>query len=204
MHFDCSKLATKANYKLLVSTVVPRPIALVTTVDADGNVNAAPFSFFNAVDYDPPTVVLGIEARPDGRPKDTAVNIRDNGEFVVHLVNEELSERMNMCAAPYEPEVSEPEIAGLACVPSVEVAPPRLAAAPVALECKHMTTIEPKNGRHIVLGEVIHFHVSDDAVIDADRCYIDVSKIAPIGRLNASFYCRSGDQFRMQRPTIVE
>ena len=204
MHFDCKSLETRAIYKLLVSTVVPRPIALVTTLSRSGHVNAAPFSFFNAVDYDPPTVVLGIETRPDGRLKDTAANIQDSREFVVNLVDEALSERMNVCAAPFEPHVSESHMAELAPVPSVDVGPPRLADAPAAMECKHLMTVEPTNGRHVVFGQVLHFHFRDDIIIDAERCYVDVARLSLIGRLNASFYCRTQDHFRMPRPRLDE
>src|SRR5215472_16336127 len=129
MHFDLAKIATGDAYKLLVSTVVPRPIALATTVDLAGHINAAPFSFFNAVSSVPPVVVLGIspgDSAGDGW-KDTERNIRDTGEFVVNLVDEALAERMNVCDVSFPTGVNELEMAGLHPLASIEVKPPRIA-----------------------------------------------------------------------------
>src|SRR5580700_8625200 len=141
MHFDLGKMPTQDGYKLMISTVVPRPIALATTVDAEGLVNAAPFSFFNAVSSDPPVVVLGINGvGPEGSGyKDTERNIRDSGEFVVNLVDEALAERMNICAVDFPTEVGELDVAGLNPIASAEVKPPRIAEAPVSFECKRIT-----------------------------------------------------------------
>src|ERR1700704_4549336 len=128
MHFDLARIAQSDAYKLLVSTVVPRPIALATTVDAAGQVNAAPFSFFNAVSSVPPVVVLGIspgDSAGDGW-KDTERNIRDTGEFVINLVDEALAERMNICAVDFPKDIGELEKAELTAVSSVEVKPPRI------------------------------------------------------------------------------
>ena len=197
MHFDCSRIAPRDSYKLLISTVVPRPIALVTSVDREGRVNAAPFSFFNAMDFDPPTVVLGLEARPDGRLKDTAANIQASGEFVVNVVDEALARRMIVCAIRFEPETSEIEQAGLELLSSVEVAAPRLAASPAALECRAFQTIERRHRRHIVLAEVLHFHVRDDLVLDRERCHVDTLNMKAIGRLNAASYTTTTDNFEM-------
>jgi flavin reductase (DIM6/NTAB) family NADH-FMN oxidoreductase RutF len=134
MHFDLARIAQSDAYKLLVSTVVPRPIALATTVDAEGRVNAAPFSFFNAVSSVPPVVVLGNspgDSAGDGW-KDTERNIRDTGEFVVNLVDEALAERMNICDVAFPTGINELEKAELHPVASVEVKPPRIAEAPVS------------------------------------------------------------------------
>src|SRR5438045_4996188 len=141
MHFDLRQIPATDAYKLLVSTVVPRPIALATTVDGAGHVNAAPFSFFNAVSSLPPVVVLGISpgaASEDGY-KDTERNIRDSGEFVVNLVDEALAERMNICAVDFPTGMGELDQAGLTAVASAEVKPPRIAEAPVSFECKRIT-----------------------------------------------------------------
>src|SRR5206468_7624673 len=131
-------------YKLLVSTVVPRPIALATTVDLQGRINAAPFSFFNAVSSVPPVVVLGISPGDPNNElgdgyKDTERNIRDTGEFVVNLVDEALAEQMNICAVDFPLGVGELEKAELTALPSVGVAPPRIAQAPVSFECRRIT-----------------------------------------------------------------
>jgi flavin reductase (DIM6/NTAB) family NADH-FMN oxidoreductase RutF len=130
MHFDLAQISTTDAYRLLVSTVVPRPIALATTVDGNGRVNAAPFSFFNAVSSVPPVVVLGISpgnAGGDGYDgyKDTERNIRDSGEFVVNLVDEALAEQMNICAVDFPAGTGELEKAELTALPSVGVRPPR-------------------------------------------------------------------------------
>src|SRR5436309_4944186 len=143
MHFDLAAIPTSDAYKLLVSTVVPRPIALATTVDAAGRINAAPFSFFNAVSSVPPVVVLGISpgdpaATSDGY-KDTERNIRDTGEFVVNLVDEAIAERMNVCAVDFPNAVGELEHADLHPIASVGVRPPRIAESPVSFECKRIT-----------------------------------------------------------------
>src|SRR5438093_13365215 len=141
MHFDLAAIPTSDAYKLLVSTVVPRPIALATTVDAAGRVNAAPFSFFNAVSSVPPVVVLGISpgAGTDDGYKDTERNIRDTGEFVVNLVDEAIAERMNGCAVDFPNGIGELEHAELHPVPSVGVRPPRIAESPVSFECRRTT-----------------------------------------------------------------
>jgi flavin reductase (DIM6/NTAB) family NADH-FMN oxidoreductase RutF len=132
MHFDLAAIPASDAYKLLVSTVVPRPIALATTVDAAGRVNAAPFSFFNAVSSVPPVVVLGISPGDPGSGlgdgyKDTERNIRDTGEFVVNLVDEAIAERMNICAVDFPTQIGELEHADLTPLPSVGIRPPRIA-----------------------------------------------------------------------------
>src|SRR4051812_15342930 len=140
MHFDLAAIPASDAYKLLVSTVVPRPIALATTVDADGRVNAAPFSFFNAVSSVPPVVVLGVspgDSAGDGY-KDTERNIRDSGEFVVNLVDEAIAERMNVCAVDFPSAIGELDMAGLTPVASVGIRPPRIAESPVSFECKRI------------------------------------------------------------------
>ena len=139
MHFDLSELEAKDRYKLIAGLVVPRPIALVTTIGECGRHNAAPYSFFNAFSEDPPLVVLGLGINERGDVKDTAVNIRDGGEFVVNLVDEPLAEVMNICAIDFPPDVSEVDAAGLELVPSARVAPAWLKAAPVSLECIHFS-----------------------------------------------------------------
>lgn len=204
MEFDFSQIEQKNIYKLLISTVVPRPIAFVTTVDRDGAVNAAPFSFFNVMGYDPPIVVIGIEARPERALKDTADNIALNGEFVVHVVDNVIAEAMNVCAIDFGPEVDELAEAGLTTVPALKVAPPRIAEAPVAMECRRYVTLELGNMRNIVVGEVLHMHVRDDLVIDAERCHIDVAKLDAVGRLNAAAYARITDRFEMPRISADE
>ncbi len=161
MRFDFRELGPAERYKLLGGLVVPRPIALVTTRDPDGRDNAAPFSFFNVLAEEPPLVVLGLGISPSGRAKDTTNNIRDSGEFVVNLVDEPIAEAMNLCAIDLPPEVSEVELAGFSLLPSEVVAPGRIAAAPVSMECRRYVTLQPGRERYIVLGEVVMLHVRD-------------------------------------------
>ncbi|MGH7047494.1 MAG: flavin reductase family protein [Stellaceae bacterium] len=201
MHFDLAQVPASDAYKLLVSTVVPRPIALTTTVDGEGRVNAAPFSFFNAVSSIPPVVVLGISPGVNGGDgyKDTERNIRDSGEFVVNLVDEALAERMNICAIDFLSGISELEQAGLTALPSAGVRPPRIAQSPVSFECTRMTGLSL--GRHSTLevGRVVHIHIRDD-LVDPVRMYVHTDKMRLIGRMHGrGWYARTSDLFLMER-----
>ena len=194
--FDLSTLTTADGYKLLIGAIVPRPIALVTTLSASGVINAAPYSFFNAVSYDPPLVVLGIEARPDRRAKDTVENIREHQEFVVNLVDGAIAERMVVCAGNFPPEVDALEQAGLTSAPARQVAVPRIAEAPVCLECRRYLSLEIGPARNLILGRILHIAVREDAV-DQERLYIDQDVLGLIGRLAGAQYSRPGEIFEM-------
>jgi flavin reductase (DIM6/NTAB) family NADH-FMN oxidoreductase RutF len=185
-------------YKLLTALVVPRPIALVTSVGPEGVVNAAPYSFFNLFSQDPALVVLGIERREGPVQKDTGRNIEATGEFVVNLVDEDLAERMNLCAVDFPPEISEVEMAGLSLAPSATVRPARLAEAPAALECKKLVTLLPGGGRELVVGEILAVWVRD-ALIDPATLRLDLERWRPIGRLFGNLYCRTRDRFELVR-----
>lgn len=200
MLFDFTELSAKDRYKLLVSTVVPRPIAWVVTQDLQGVLNAAPYSFFNAFANDPPVVVIGIGGRKPGDAKDTGGNIRLTGQFVVNLVAEENAPAMNVTAIDFGPEVDELREAGLHTLPSTKVAPPRIAESPVAFECERLVALELSNDRTLVLGRVLAMHVRDDAVLDPARCYIDTPKLNLVGRMHgAGVYARTADTFDMPR-----
>ena len=203
MKFDLRALAPAERYKLLGGLIVPRPIALVTTRSADGRSNAAPFSFFNVFAEEPPLIVLGLGISPSGGAKDTTVNIRDTGEFVVNLVDEAIAEAMNLCAIDFPPEVDEIEVAGLALAPSDKVAPPRIAQAPVNLECRRYLTLQPARERYLVLGRVVMAHVRD-GVLDPATLRVDRDAYAPIGRLFGGGYVRTHDLFEMPRLTYRE
>ena len=206
MHFDLARLAPNDAYKLLVSTVVPRPIALTTTVDAAGRVNAAPFSFFNAVSSRPPVVVLGISpgGSGDGGYKDTERNIRDTGEFVVNLVDEAIAERMNVCDVGFPTGVNELEMAGLHPVASAEVKAPLIAEAPVSFECKRITGLSLGPGSTLEVGRVIHIHIRDD-LVDPERFYVQTDKLRLIGRMHGrGWYARTSDLFLMERISYAE
>jgi len=206
MHFDLAQIPPSEAYKLLVGTVVPRPIALATTVDLKGRVNAAPFSFFNAVSSIPPVVVLGISpgaTEADGY-KDTERNIRDTGEFVVNLVDEALAERMNVCAVDFPAGIGELEKADLHPVASVGVRPPRIAQSPVSFECRRITGLSLGPRSTLEVGSVIHIHIRDD-LVDPQKFYVHTDRMAS-GRPDARprWYARTTDLFQMDRMTREE
>lgn len=197
MIVDPASLAAADRYRLLISAVVPRPIAWTTTVSADGTVNLAPFSFFQGVGSSPPTIMLAFGRRRDGSPKDTTRNILDSGEFVVNLVPEGQTEVMVRSSAELAPEVSEVERLDLAVLPSREVRPPRLAVSPVNLECRLVRHLEI-GGSTVVFGEVLVFHLDDGVLDDAGR--VDAQRLRPVGRLGGALYARLGDVFSVPRP----
>lgn len=200
MLFDFGKIPPREGYKLLVSTITPRPIAWVTSQNAAGRLNAAPFSFFNCFAGDPPVVGIGMGSHEPGRPKDTRLNIRETKEFVVNLVSDDNAEAMNITAIEFEREVNEIEEARLETIPSVHVKPPRIAASPVSMECALMQIVDlgPDNG--LVLGRVLAMHVRDDLVLDPAKHYIDTPKLKLIGRMHgAGWYARTSDLFLMER-----
>ena len=209
MHFDLASIPESQAYKLLVSTVVPRPIALATTVDANGRINAAPFSFFNAVSSVPPVIVLGISpGDPNSAPgdgyKDTERNIRDTGEFVVNLVDEAIAERMNVCAVDFPTAIGELDHADLTPLPSVGVRPPRIAEAPVSFECTRITGLSLGPRSMLEVGRVIHIHIRDD-LVDPERFYVATEKMGLIGRMHGrGWYARTSDLFLMDRLSFAD
>ena len=205
LEFDLSKLQPRERYKLLIGLVVPRPIAWVTTQDTDGTVNAAPFSFFNAVSGNPPVVAIGIGGRAPGDVKDTGGNIRRTGQFVVNLVSNRLAEQMNITAIDFEKEVNELAEAGLSTAPSSRVKPPRIAESPVSFECERLVIVEVGVDRAVILGKVVAIHVADEFVLDADRCYIDTPKLDLVGRMHGrGWYARTTDRFEMPRIDVAD
>jgi len=206
MHFDLTKIPATDAYKLLVSTVVPRPIALATTVDRAGRVNAAPFSFFNAVSSTPPVVVLGISPGVNGGDgyKDTARNIRDTGQFVVNLVDEALAERMNICAVDFPNGIAELDMAELTPVPSAEIRPPRIAQSPVSFECRRIAGLSLGPRSVLEIGRVIHIHIRDD-LVDPAKFYVATEKMRLIGRMHGrGWYARTRDLFLMDRLSLED
>jgi flavin reductase (DIM6/NTAB) family NADH-FMN oxidoreductase RutF len=192
------KFADRA-YPILASLVVPRPIALVTTIGQDGKVNAAPFSFFNVLGAHPPIVAFAPGDRDDGTPKDTALNVRATHEFVVNLVDEAIAEKMNLCAASLPYGESELAHAGLTAAPSSVVKPPRIAEAPVSLECVEWGTLQIGDNR-VVIGLVKRIQLRDE-LFDMEKNRINSEKLALIGRMaSPHWYCRTRDRFEMIRP----
>ena len=161
MIFDMETLEAQNRYKILTATVTPRPIAWITTLSASGVVNAAPFSFFNVFCEDPPLCMFAANLRPDGRIKDTVINIRRTGEFVVNMTDEPLARAMHDSSGDFPPEIGEPDYLGLKLAPSTKVGVPRLADAPWAMECKTWKRIDINN-RQLFMGEGIHFHIRDN------------------------------------------
>jgi flavin reductase (DIM6/NTAB) family NADH-FMN oxidoreductase RutF len=200
MLFDFAHMSPNDCYKLLVSTVVPRPIAWVVSQNSAGQLNAAPFSFFNALAGDPPIVGVSMGSHGPGRPKDSRNNIRETGQFVVNLVSEENAEAMNVTAIEFDPSVNELTEAGLTTLPSLHVKPPRIAASPVAMECELMQIVDLGSSNGLVIGRVLAMHIRDEMVIDAKKHYIDTPKLKLIGRMHGSgWYARTSDLFQMAR-----
>lgn len=186
-------------YMILAGLVTPRPIALVTTVDADGRVNAAPFSFFNVLGDSPPIVGFCPGDREPGVPKDTARNIRLTHEFVVNLVDESIAEKMNLCAASLPTGESELVHASLTPVASSVVKPPRIAEAPASSECRSHSIIEIGDNR-LIIGEVLRVHVSE-GVFDTEKWHVKPEHYHPIARMQSpNWYARTRDMFEMKRP----
>ena len=199
MRWDLDQVDSSIAYKLLAATIMPRPIAWVVTRGEEG-VNAAPYSFFNAMGSNPPTVAIGMLADPERGFKDTARNILDNGEFVVNLVPERLVERMNITAVNAPAEVEELILAGLQTAPSTHITPPRIADSPVSFECRSLSNVVTGPQQTVVIGRVLAVHVKDDCVLDPDKAYIDTPKLDLVARSYGSDYVRSRDTFQLDRP----
>lgn len=200
--FDFAALSGRERYKLLIGAVVPRPIALVTSVDAQGRVNAAPFSFFNCLSADPAILALGVEYRPSGAQKDTGRNIRETLAFTVNIVSEALLAGMNICAVPFPPGTDELAAAGLTARPGVRVPCPWIAEAPAAFECRHHTTLGIGNSREIILGEVLYAHFRE-GIVD-DRLHVDPAALDAVGRMGGHGYATTRERFDLPTMTLEE
>ena len=199
MELDLEGQFAERAYPILASLVVPRPIALVTTISPEGKVNAAPFSFFNVLGADPPIVAVAPGDRADGTPKDTARNIRLTHEFVVNLVDEALAEAMNQCAAALPYGEDELQYAGLHPSPSSVVKPPRISEAPASLECKEWGTLQIGDNR-VVIGLVKRLHLREE-LFDTEKRRVNSERLFLIRRMaSPHWYCRTHDRFEMIRP----
>ncbi|MBZ0293438.1 MAG: flavin reductase family protein [Anaerolineae bacterium] len=189
-------------YKLITGAVVPRPIAWVSTVSSDGQPNLAPFSFFNAVCSNPPTVLFCTGIRgADQSPKDTYHNVRATGEFVINFVTERLAAAMNITATELPAEVNEFEKAGLTSGPGKQVRVPHVVESPIHFECKLreiVTISEEPGGGYIIIGTIVHMYFGDSIYREGN--YIDFAAYQPIGRLTGSGYTRVNDLFELVRP----
>lgn len=185
-------------YRLLISAVVPRPIGWASTLGADGSLNIAPFSFFNAVSNMPLTVMISVGQRK-GQPKDTLRNARETGEYVINIVDEDLAAAMNVTSGEWAYDVNEFDRAGLTTAASIDVKPPRVAAAPIALECKVTQIIPVQDTTYtLILGRVLRFHIRSGLLRPNGQ--IDAALLKPVARLSGDEYATLGHVFEMKRP----
>ncbi len=202
MQIDPQHTAWQSLYKLMIGSIVPRPIGWVSTIDADGQHNLAPFSFFNAVCANPPTILFCPMIRvSDQQHKDTLRNVRETGQFVINIVTEATADAMNITATEFAHDVDEFAAAGLTPLPSERVRAARVAESPIHYECELTQIVEIGAGvgsGSIVIGRVVLMHMRDDLLIDGDK--IDLAALQPIGRLAGNSYTRVTDLFDLARP----
>jgi flavin reductase (DIM6/NTAB) family NADH-FMN oxidoreductase RutF len=200
---DVSKLPDQEAYRILIASIVPRPIAWVSTISASGITNLAPFSFFNGVCSSPPAVLFCPVTPADREVKDTLRNIRETRQFVVNIVTESNVAQANQTSAPYPPDVSEFTAAGLTPLPSAVVRPPRVAQSPIQLECELIQIVPVGESRpgsgNVVIGRLVYAHIAEEAW-DANR-HIDIHKIKPVSRLAGNDYAPVRDIFTLKRPS---
>jgi flavin reductase (DIM6/NTAB) family NADH-FMN oxidoreductase RutF len=200
LSIDPANNTERENYKFLIGSIIPRPIAFVTTVSQDGVFNGAPFSYFNIVSSNPPMISLSIQ-RIEGRQKDTARNIIESKEFVVHIVDDENVEKVNMTAASLPPDQSEIELANLTPVDSVKVSVPGVKEAKIRMECSLEHSLElgglDSPGCDLIIGKVVQFHIASD-IYENGR--IDPRGLAAVSRLAGTNYAKIGGIFSLERP----
>jgi flavin reductase (DIM6/NTAB) family NADH-FMN oxidoreductase RutF len=203
MEINPDDLTAQQRYKLLIGSVVPRPIAFVSTIDQKGKRNLAPFSFFNVVCYNPMILAFFPQKyKKDGELKDTVKNIKANGEFVINIPTEAIADAMNAASGLYDYGVDEFEVTGLTPAPSVAIKPPRVLESPVNFECRLERMIEfgsDKGGCDAVFGRVVHLHINDDLI---DDFRIDIQKLKPVARLAGNSYSKIGEIFDIDRPKV--
>ncbi|MDP4162897.1 MAG: flavin reductase family protein [Bacillota bacterium] len=206
MEITPEHLEWREAYKLLVGSILPRPIAFVSTVDANGIANAAPFSFFTAICADPMMICFSPMRRgTDGSKKDTLVNIENTGQFVINIVSEDMAEKMNDCAVEYDSDIDEIDLSGLSKETSFMVVPPRIKESLVHLECELDQVLhfgEQAGGGSLVIGKVIHVNIHDELY---EKGRIDSEKLKPIGRMAGNTYTNPlGSMFELIRKTEVK
>lgn len=204
MEIDPARLQISDRYKLLIGCIVPRPIALVSSVSPDGRPNLAPFSFFNGIGSDPMSLLFCPVNKPDGSEKDSLRNAKPiseggSGEFVVNVATEDYAARVAGAAEPLDYGLNEFELVGLHPTPSTRVRAPRVAESPVAFECRTIQVVRlnpgAAGGGNVVIGEVVHVHVRDDLI--NERLHTDPEKLRAIARMGGTTYCRTRDRFEM-------
>jgi flavin reductase (DIM6/NTAB) family NADH-FMN oxidoreductase RutF len=198
---DPQELSVKENYKFLTGSIIPRPIAFVTTLSSEGVLNAAPFSYFNALTSDPPLIAISV-GRKDGIQKDTSRNAEELGEFVVHIPDETYIKAVNQTAANLERDQSEVELTNLTKAQSVKVGVPGIAESKIRMECV-VEQIIPLGGTpgkpstDLLIGRVVHYHISEELYQNGR---IDADKLKPVGRLAGTNYVKLGETFSLERP----
>ncbi|MBJ12315.1 MAG: hypothetical protein CMG62_04435 [Candidatus Marinimicrobia bacterium] len=193
--------SVKEIHKLMIGSIVPRPIALVSTISKDNIFNLAPFSYFNGVCSNPPTIVFAPGRRAwDGGKKDTLINIEYNKEFVVNLVSEDFADKMVTCSTDFSPDIDEFSISKLTPKPSTIISAPRVLESKISLECKLNQVVEIGNGEvgsgFLVIGTILLFHI-DDKIFENGK--INLDKLSPIGRLAGNWYSKQLDRFEIER-----
>jgi flavin reductase (DIM6/NTAB) family NADH-FMN oxidoreductase RutF len=201
MIFDPNEISFQETHKLMIGSIVPRPIAFVSTQSKDGKNNVAPFSYFNGVCSKPPTIMFAPARRGwDGQEKDTLINIRDTKEFVVNIVSEPFAEKMVLCSTDFDSDVDEFEMSGLTPIASQKVAPPRVGESKVSFECKLNQIVEIGDGTagsgFVVIGTIVLFHI-DEEVYEDGR--INLEKLQALGRIAGNGYARTTDTFDIIR-----
>lgn len=203
LSLDFEALTPRERYKLLIGAVVPRPIALVTTISKAGVVNAAPFSFFNCLSADPGILALGVEYRASGEAKDTGLNARETRFFTVNIVSMAIMEAMNVCAVPFAPEIDELQAAGLTARPGVKVPCPWIGESPAAFECRHHSTLTISHSREIILGEIVHAHLHE-RVVNRENLHVDPAALDAVGRMGGHGYATTRDYFDLPTMSVAE
>jgi flavin reductase (DIM6/NTAB) family NADH-FMN oxidoreductase RutF len=195
---DLQTLPARDRYRWLISSIIPRPIAFVSTISPAGIHNLAPFSYFNGVSSRPPVISIAIGVKRDGTPKDSLRNIESNGELVVNIVNETIARPMVLTSGEYPYEESEFDLSGLTPVPSTVVAPPRVEECPIQMECRLVQVVRVgADPIGLVLAEVIVMHVGEEVITDG---LIDPRKLNPVSRLGGNMYATLGELFEIARP----
>ena len=201
MIYDQEKLTFQQTHKLMIGSIVPRPIAFVATTSNEKINNIAPFSYFNGVCSNPPTIMFAPARRGwDGKEKDTLVNIRDTKEFTINIVSESFAQQMVECSTDYDSKVDEFDISGLNIAKSKKILPPRLKEAKISFECKLNQIVEIGDGKagsgFVVIGSIVLFHINDEIITNEK---IDIQKLNPIGRLAGDWYTKPTNNFKMSR-----
>lgn len=200
LSIDPSQNTERENYKFLIGSIIPRPIAFVTTISKEGILNGAPFSYFNIVSSNPPMISLAIQ-RSEGRQKDTARNIIENKEFVVHIVDEQNVEKVNQTAANLPPNQSEIELANLTPIESIKISVPGVQEAKIRMECLLERSLElggiDSPGCDLIIGKVVQFHIKNE-IYENGR--IDARGLGAVSRLAGNDYAKIGEVFSIERP----